>query len=109
MRLFSFIALLSVATLATPAIACDLDGIYGNRFSAFSGAHNPPKFPTVDETGLPVSQQNRVPARISAAKSDLEVQPDEVQPPVAQPQSADLNTATKDNKLAIKSALAVKR
>ena len=69
---------LAAMAISTPAIGCDRDGMFGGRFSAFSAMHQPIQQPAADDAGMPINQVSRVPAAVQTAKSDLEIQPDEL-------------------------------
>lgn len=106
MRLFfSALALVTVA-ISTPAMACDMDGMFGSRFSAFSGIHQPIQQPTTDDTGMPTNQVSRVPTAVQTAKSDLELQSDE---PQASAEPEKLKSTTPAKRDIIKAAVLSKR
>jgi hypothetical protein len=109
MRLLLSIPLLSAAMMAAPAAACDFDGMYGGRFSAFANLHNLAKSSEDQDAILPVNQQDRKPVRVAAAISDLEVQPDEIRPPVSQIEAEVLSKAAEQNQPPTKFSTAVKR
>jgi hypothetical protein len=95
--------------MAAPAAACDFDGMYGGRFSAFANLHNLAKSSEDQDAILPVNQQDRKPVRVAAAISDLEVQPDEIKSPATQIEAEVLSKAVKQDQPASKSPTVVKR
>jgi hypothetical protein len=109
MRLLLSIPLLSAAMMAAPAAACDFDGMYGGRFSAFANLHNLAKSSEDQDAILSINQQDRKPVRVTAAISDLEVQPDEIKSPATQIEAEVLRKAVKQNQPPTKFPAAVKR
>lgn len=100
---------LAAMAISTPAIGCDRDGMFGGRFSAFSGMHQPIQQPTTDDAGMPTNQASRVLAAVQTAKSDLELESNEVQASVVQPTPEKLKSATSPKKDIIKAAVLSKR
>lgn len=102
---------LALATMAisTPAIGCDRDGMFGSRFSAFSGIHQPIQQPTTDDAGMPTNQVSRVPATVQTAKSDLELESSAAQPSAVQSDSEKLKSAPVLKKDIVKAAVLSKR
>ena len=109
MRLSISVLALAIMTISTPAIACDMDGMFRNRFSAFSGIHQIIQQPATDDSGMPSDQASRVPTAIQTAKSDLEFESDEAQASVVQSSLEKLKSATSLKKDIIKAALLSKR
>jgi hypothetical protein len=109
MRLFISALALATMLIPVPLIACDLDGIYGNRFSAFSGAHRPVPLPTTDDAGMPVNQTSRVPAPVQAIKSDLEFQSAEEPLAAVQSEAGNPKSPVALEKVAVKAAVLSKR
>jgi hypothetical protein len=106
----SFSALTLGAMLcSTPVVACDLDGMYGNRFSAFSGAHRPLRLPATDDAGMPVNQAIRVPAPVQVIKSDLELRSAEVQPRPNLTAADGQKSSVIPEKVVVKAAVLTKR
>lgn len=94
MRYFTIVLALAATLMPVCAFACDLDGIYGSRFSAFAGIHRPIQPPETNDAGMPINQISRVPPPLRTIKSDLELQPAEPQPPMVQ-------AATETSKLVV--------
>lgn len=100
---------LAAMAISTPAIGCDRDGMFGSRFSAFSGIHQPIQQPATDDAGMPTNQASRVPVAVQTAKSDLELETSAVQPLAVQSDSEKLKSAPALREHIVKAAVLSKR
>ncbi len=91
MRFVFAVSALVLLITTSPATACDLDGMFGGRFSPFAAfAHRPASDGA--ETPMPLDQPVESP---TIARSDVEASPAPKVEPKAEPEKADAEKTAK--------------